>query len=55
MLNYVMKMDPFFNVIKLKVVYMLGVEYMKILSCMSDYRWGLDWRLDLLTTLTHNS
>jgi hypothetical protein len=24
-------------------------------TCMSDYRRGLDWRLDLLTTLTQDS
>jgi hypothetical protein len=30
MLNYVMKMDPFFNFIKLKVVYVSGVECTKI-------------------------
>jgi hypothetical protein len=23
-------------------------------TCMSDYRWGLDWRFDLLTNYTHN-
>jgi hypothetical protein len=33
MLNYVMKMDLFFNVIKLKAVYMLWVEYTNIHIC----------------------
>jgi hypothetical protein len=27
----------------------------KILSYVSDYRWGLYWRLDSLVTLTHDS
>jgi hypothetical protein len=26
-----------------------------VVTCMGDYRWGLDWRLDLLTTWTHDS
>jgi hypothetical protein len=26
-----------------------------IVTCMSDYRRGLDWTLDLLTTYIHNS
>jgi hypothetical protein len=26
-----------------------------ILMCMNDYRQGLDWRLDLLTTSTHTT
>jgi hypothetical protein len=25
-----------------------------IVTCMSDYMWGLDWRVDLLTTYTHD-
>jgi hypothetical protein len=25
-----------------------------VVMCMSDYRRRLDWRLDLLTTLTHD-
>jgi hypothetical protein len=25
-----------------------------VITCLSDYRRGLDWRLDLLTTLTHD-
>jgi hypothetical protein len=29
------------------------VDY-NIVTFMSEYRWGLDWRLDLLTTYTHN-
>jgi hypothetical protein len=30
MLNYMMRMDPFFNVMKLKAVTKLEVEYMKM-------------------------
>jgi hypothetical protein len=30
MLNYMMKMDPFFNVMKLKVVFLLEAEYTSI-------------------------
>jgi hypothetical protein len=25
-----------------------------IVTCMSDYRWILDWRMDLLTTYIHD-
>jgi hypothetical protein len=33
-------------------IMMTGVD---TVTCMSDYKQGLDWRLDLLNTLPHDS
>jgi hypothetical protein len=29
--------------------------YTSIMTCMSDYRWGLNWWMGLLTTYTHDT
>jgi hypothetical protein len=35
-------------------IYFLSTETLLIIVMwLSDYRWGLDWYLDLLGTLTH--
>jgi hypothetical protein len=40
---------------KRKKNYFCSIDFHHTVTIYSDYRWGLDWWKDLLTTLTHNS
>jgi hypothetical protein len=54
--NYQTKEQSFTKMNSVHVLprYLFKVHF-SIVTCGSDYRWGLDWWMDLLTTLTYDS